>query len=105
MYTSTNIHNVTKLKISSSVLTGTSFTVAAVTDAEGQIFTLNLYHDTGKLEIVHTGYEPIGASDQESAPTATNGRDKAFAKWSEAEKKERLAWLDYQNAETHYHNT
>jgi hypothetical protein len=106
MYPSENIHQVTKLEISTENLThSTDVTNIEVTDKEGQTFTLNLYYDTGKLEIVHKGYEPIDTSDKESSLTAIDRRDKAFAiyrealkKKDEAEKEEKKAWDDYRIA-------
>jgi hypothetical protein len=102
MSTSANIHQVTKLEISTeNHMPSTDVTNIKVTDKEGQTFTLNLYYDTGKLEIVHKGYEPIGASDQESSLVARDKIDAAFAiyrealkKKDEAEKEEQKAWED-----------
>ena len=53
MNLSTNIHQVTKLEISTeNLMPSTDVTKIEVTDAEGQTFSLYLYHDAGELEIV-----------------------------------------------------
>ena len=79
----------------------TDVTKIEVTDAEGQTFSLYLYHDAGELKIVHTAFE----TDQtafETDQTAVNNRDEAWDKYMEAlnkklkaDDKERKAWNDY----------
>lgn len=65
----------------------TDVTKIEVTDAEGQTFSLYLYHDAEELEIVHA---------------AVNNRGEAWDKYMEAlnkklkaEDKEKEAWEDY----------